>query len=199
MNGLIGGLKKARFYISVSAVYALTLLFVVSAFDIGIFHKKPKLVYATPITPISITNAVVVTAGQPAHVTVPRLGIDLPVDDGAYDAANKTWVLVSNNAYFALPSMMANDYQGTTLIYGHNNMSVFGKLKDIAPGDKVEVTTKNGLKFIYTFGSKTEVQPNDVSVFKYDGPPTLVIQTCSGAWNEIRSLYHFNFEKVIKL
>ena len=197
MNGLAGGFKKARFYLSVSAVYALTLLFAVSAFDVGLFRKKPDLIYATPITPVSITEAVIVTAGKPASIAIPRLAIDLPTDDGVYDAANKTWSLSGTRAHFALPSVVANDYQGTTLIYGHNNKDVFGKLKQLAPGDSMQIKAVNGHVFNYTFEKASDVQPNDLSVFKVDGPPRAVLQTCSGSWNEIRTLYYFKFDKVV--
>src|SRR5258708_457699 len=116
----MGGLsrfRKARFYISVSVIYALTLLFAMGSLNIGVFRKAPVYAQTTPVTPISITRAIVVTAGKPVRIVVPRLGVDLPVDDGTYDIANKTWTLSGYHAQFALPSVVANDYQGNTLIY----------------------------------------------------------------------------------
>ena len=196
MSGLNGGIKKARFYVSVSAIYALTLLFALTAFDVSLFRKKPDLVYAAPVAPISITEAVVVTAGKPTKVELPRLGINLPIEDGVYDTANKTWTLTGTKAHFALPSVVANDYQGTTLIYGHNNKDVFAKAKQLVAGDSLQLKTDNAHTFTYSFERAADVQPNDSSVFKSDGPPTLVIQTCSGSWNEIRTLYYFKFVKV---
>lgn len=196
MNEL-SAFKKARFYLSVSAVYALTLLFVASAFNLAIFHKKPILLNSTPYTPVSITKAIVVTAGKPNQIVIPRLGIDLPIDDGVYDSANQTWSLSGYRAQFALPSVVANDYQGNTLIYGHNNMSVFGKLKTLQPGDSMQLFTDNGHTFNYIYQRLNDVQPDDLSVFKYDGPPTVTVQTCTGNWNEIRRMYQFKFDKAV--
>jgi sortase (surface protein transpeptidase) len=127
---------------------------------------------------------------------VPRLGVDLPVDPGNYDIANQTWTLSGYRAQFALPSVVANDYQGSTLIYGHNNMKVFGKLRDLQPGDTMQLITDNNLTFNYIYESYHDVQPNDLSVFKYNGPPTATVQTCTGSWNEIRRMYDFKFDKV---
>jgi sortase (surface protein transpeptidase) len=130
------------------------------------------------------------------RVVVPRLGVDLPVDEGNYDEANQTWTLSGYHAQFAVASMVANDYQGNTFIYGHNNPSVFGKLKQLVPGDSMQLYTDNGLVFNYVYDTYADLQPNDGSVFKYDGPPRATIQTCAGSWNELRRMYHFDFKEV---
>lgn len=190
-------IRKARFYLSVSALYALTLLFLGSAMvNAGWIHKKPRYASYNPYPPITLTKAIVVTAGKPVRVTVPRLGVDLPVDDGNYDEANRTWTLSGYRAQFALASIVANDYQGNTFIYGHNNPDVFGKLKQLAPGDSMQLYTDNGYVFSYIYTSLEDLQPDDGSVFQNDGPPRATIQTCTGAWNELRRMYHFNFQEV---
>lgn len=193
----ISSLNKIRFYGSVIAVYGLTLLFGLHmATNTGWLHKKPHYIHYDPHLPITLTKAVVVTAGKPVRVTVPRLAIDLPIDDGIYDEANQTWTLSGYRAQFALASVVANDYQGNTFIYGHNNPDVFGKLKQLAPGDTMELYTDNGLVFSYTYTAYDDLQPDDGSIFSYQGPPVATIQTCSGAWNELRRMYHFNFTAV---
>jgi hypothetical protein len=194
MRGL--SYKKARFYTSAGAVYALTLVFLLSSLNIGMFRKTPVYANAQPYQPVSIIKALVITAGKPVEIVFPQLGLDLPVDDGNYDIANQTWTLSGYRAQFALPSVVPNDYQGNTLIYGHNNMKVFGKLRDLQPGDTMQLITNNHLTFNYSYRSYRDVQPDDLSVFKYDGPPTVTVQTCTGSWNEIRRLYEFKFVKV---
>jgi LPXTG-site transpeptidase (sortase) family protein len=197
MIGRASGLQKIRFYVSVSAVYALTLLFAAHLLtNAGWMHKKPHYIRYDPQLPIVLTRALVITAGKPVRVTVPRLNIDLPIDDGVYDEANRTWTLSGYRAQFALASVVANDYQGNTFIYGHNNPSVFGKLKQLNTGDTMQLYTDNGYVFNYIYTAYQDLQPNDGSVFRYDGPPTATIQTCSGAWNEFRRMYHFNFQEV---
>lgn len=197
MVGRASSVKKLRFYVSVSAVYALTLLFAAHLMtNTGWIHKKPHYIKYDPHLPIVLTRAVVITAGEPVRITVPNLGIDLPIDEGQYDEANQTWTLSGYHAQFAMASVVANDFQGNTFIYGHNNPDVFGKLKQLTAGDTMQLYTDNGYVFSYTFTAYADLQPDDGSVFKYDGPPQATIQTCSGAWNELRRMYHFDFTEV---
>lgn len=197
MNGRASGFKKLRFYANVSAVYALTLLFAAHLMThTGWIHKKPHYIKYDPHLPIVLTRAVVVTAGTPVRITVPRLSLDLPIDQGQYDEANQTWTLSGYHAQFAVASVVANNYQGNTFIYGHNNPSVFGKLKQIVPGDTMRLYTDNGYVFTYTYTASTDHQPDDSSIFQYSGPPVVTVQTCAGAWNEIRRMYQFNFSEV---
>ena len=198
MVGRASRFKKLRFYVSVSAVYALTLLFAVHMVaSAGLLHKKPPhYVRYDAQLPIVLTKALVITAGQPVRVVVPRLNIDLQIDEGQYDEANQTWTLSGYHAQFAMASVVANDFQGNTFIYGHNSPNVFGKLRQMAAGDTMQLYTDNGYVFTYSYTAYDDLQPNDGSVFKYDGPPQATIQTCSGAWNEFRRMYHFNFTGV---
>jgi hypothetical protein len=197
MAGRSSSFKKLRFYVSVSAVYALTLLFAAHLMtDAGLMHKQPHYIQYQPRVPVVLTKAIVITAGKPVRVVVPSIGIDLPIDEGNYDEANHTWTLSGYRAQFAVASVVANDYGGNTFIYGHNNPSVFGKLKLMAPGAAVQLYTDNGYVFNYVYTSYADLQPDDGSVFKYEGPPTVTIQTCSGSWNELRRMYHFDFKEV---
>lgn len=148
--------------------------------------------------PVYIPETITVTFGKPVRVVVPRLGIDLKVDEGYYNPADASWTLSDNNAHFAMPTSLANDYNGNTLIYGHNSEHVFGRMKNIAPGDTVEVYTDNGHIFHYVYATSQKVIPEDTSIFQYQGPPIVTIQTCSGNWNEVRSLSTFNFQRVTK-
>jgi LPXTG-site transpeptidase (sortase) family protein len=195
MYGLTRG-RKARFYLSVSAVYAQTLLFAVSIFDLH--RARPVIANAYPVTPVVLTKAIIVTEGKPVRLVIPRLAIDLPIDPGIYDSANNTWTLSGYHAQYALSSVVANDYEGNTLIYGHNNCYVFCKLKFLQPGDGLQVYTDNGHEFSYSYQGSADFKPDDLSIFKLSGPPTVTLQTCTGNWNEIRRMYEFKFEKVVQ-
>lgn len=189
-------LVKARFYTSVGAIYAATLVFGLSA--LGAFDSPPPrpLANAAPIA-VAAPQTVVVNQGKPVALSIPAANLDhLAIDDGVYDPASQAWTLSGNHAQFALSSVVANDYGGNTLIYGHNHWWVFGRLKLMQPGDTMQIFTDNGHVFTYQFTGTTDLQPNDLSVFKFDGPPTVTLQTCAGNWNEIRRMYHFKFIKV---
>jgi sortase (surface protein transpeptidase) len=135
----------------------------------------------------------VATVGKPIGVSVPAVGIDAHVTDGSFNTDTGEWTLSDTSAYFALPSVPANDSNGTTLIYGHAKPGMFEPLVRVTPGMTAEVRTQIGKTFTYEFVSMREVDPSDTTVFTDVGPPTLVLQTCSGPWDVYRALYTFKY------
>jgi LPXTG-site transpeptidase (sortase) family protein len=133
------------------------------------------------------------TVGKPIRLTVPAVGVDVPVADGAFDPNTGEWTLGDSSAYFALPSIPANDSNGTTVIYGHARPGMFEPLINLGPGMSAEVRTDIGKTFNYEFISMREVDPSDTTVFNDVGPPMLVLQTCSGPWDVYRALYTFKY------
>lgn len=149
-----------------------------------------------PVSAPTLPIAPSIISGKPTHISIPSVGIDLHVLPGEYNKATGEWTLSGYNAHFATMTMPANNYQGNTFIYGHNNKYVFGHLKGIKPGQEIEVTTDNGNKFYYSYVSSETVDPSDVGLFQYKGAPRLTVQTCTGTWYEKRQLFFFKFERV---
>jgi LPXTG-site transpeptidase (sortase) family protein len=125
-------------------------------------------------------------SGKPARVVLPALGIDLPVDDGVYDAASGTWNIANKKAFYATITPLVNNDRGNTLIYGHNNHSVFKALHDAKPGMELLVYTDNGKVFHYIYKDAQEVKPTNTKVLRYSNKSSVTLQTCSGNWNEWR-------------
>lgn len=134
--------------------------------------------------------------GKPVHLLVPSLNISLPVIDGYYYSDAKVWTLSLDKAQYATMTAYANNREGNTFIYGHNKAEVFNKLPNIKPGDTAIVYTDNKHKFLYELKEIKAVKPDDTSVFDYQGPPVLTLQTCTGVWYQNRSLYMFSLVKV---
>lgn len=147
-----------------------------------VFANKP--VKQTPEPKIS---------GMANRIVIKSLNIDLPVIYGQYYPTSKTWDLSGDKAHFASLSKLNNNKTGNTLIYGHNNKQVFANLNQIKPGAEVIVYTANNYKFSYVYRSSVETNPNDSSVFYYQGPPMLTLQTCSGIWSQNRQMFAFDF------
>lgn len=137
--------------------------------------------------------------GMPVRIVIPSLGIDLPVGVGSYNPSDGSWSIDASKPYYADISVPVNDSNGQTLIYGHNQTQVFAALAAITPGAEADIYTDNGYVFHYTYSSMTKVVPTDMSVFRTDGPPTLVLQTCTGPWDAYRALYSFKLESVDKV
>lgn len=187
----IGQLLRRYILIAVAAVHILSV-------GLLVFVNRPVAAAAATVTPgIPLFNASVIH-GTPVRISVPDLGLQLPIELGQYVEAIDEWTLSPFNAHFADITAPANNAGGNTFIYGHNNNKVFGPLKKLRAGSQIEIETDNGNKFYYKLAGSRVVQPNDVSVFEYEGRPILTIQTCTGTWHEKRELYTFSFSHVIE-
>jgi len=138
------------------------------------------------------------TIGTPIHVMVPSVGIDTPVRTGSYDIDSSSWTIDHHSAFYADITVPANNINGTTLIYGHAGWGIFNTLPNVTDGAVAYVDTAEGYRFMYVFESKHRVDPSDVSVLNSTGPPQLVLQTCSGAFDAYRTLVTFRFNGVVR-
>lgn len=179
--------KTAQFY---SLAGLLNLAVGVMFYTINI-APTPVLASPTPKVAPVITRQIPATQGIPNRVIIPSLAIDLPVDTGSFNPEDGSWTVDTTRAYYADVSMPVNNSNGTTLIYGHAQSTVFQTLPTIQSDAEAIIYTDNGYSFRYRMTSVHEVQPNDVSVFTDNGPPTLVLQTCIGAYSELRALFSF--------
>lgn len=137
--------------------------------------------------------------GIPVRIVIPSVSIDLPVGAGSYNPNDGTWTVDATKAYYADTSVPINDSNGQTLIYGHNQSPVFAPLANLPDGATADVYTDTGYVFHYRYTSLHKVLPTDMSVFRVDGPPTLVLQTCTGAWDAYRAMYSFKLESEQKV
>jgi LPXTG-site transpeptidase (sortase) family protein len=116
---------------------------------------------------------------------------------GYYYPANKSWSLSLNDAQWGAMTAPANNKQGMTFIYAHYRKGVFLTLPKVKPGQQAIITTDNGHVFTYTFRQSVVTNPADTSLFKYQGQPILILQTCTGAWFQNRQLFMFDLVKAI--
>jgi LPXTG-site transpeptidase (sortase) family protein len=191
-------IARIRYYTCVVLLYVATLFLLgysASPLFFRATSQPQEVVTAQSSLPEAPAQAKI-TYGKPVRIVIPRLGIDLPVDDGVYNPADKSWTLSKNHAHFALLSSLANDKGGSTFIYGHNNKLVFGSLHLVQPGDIAQIYTENGHMFTYKFQRTQEIKPEQVTVLDYQGPPVLTVQTCSGTWYENRQIFSFTYEKI---
>lgn len=141
-----------------------------------------------------VTTASTAPQETPVHITVPSVGIDVDITNGYYDQLTARWTLSETSAFYATPTHMISTDNGNTLIYGHNSDKIFGKLRGMQPGAKAIVTTDTGHTFMYSFISSAAVKPTDVTVLNYTDSPRIMLQTCSGIWNETRQMYSFDLK-----
>lgn len=130
--------------------------------------------------------------GKPVRLQIPSLGIDLAIVDGVYNEKSMAWSLSKDKAHYALPSVQPNNETGNTLIYGHYRPEVFARLHKISAGAEAIITADNGTVFSYKLRDIQTVDPTNVDIFTYEGPPQLTIQTCTGAYMQNRQLFYFD-------
>lgn len=181
--------RQYRFYAQV-AMLNIAVFFMFRTITLPL-PELPVLSVAAPTRPQVIVPEI--AQGIPTRIVVEGVGVDLPVSIGSYNPADQTWTLSDDSAYYADVSVPVNNNNGTTLIYAHAKPTIFGALTGLQPGARVEVQTENGYQFYYEYRSHVNVSPEDTSVFTESGPPTLVLQTCTGVWDEYRAMYTFEF------
>jgi sortase A len=104
-----------------------------------------------------------------AVMTIEKLGIQVPVYDGADD-------FNLNRGVARIKGTARVDAEGNLGIAGHRD-GFFRGLKDIAMGDNIELQTARGIA-VYTVSSITIVDPSDVSVLAPTPERTITLVTC---------------------
>lgn len=137
--------------------------------------------------------------GTPIYIDVPSLGISTPVKKGYYNASERRWTISDYTAFFATTTDEINNDSGSTLIYAHNSDELFGRLRSIKSDAKAIVRTANGYEFIYQLSGIENVYPTQTNKLEHEGKPRLILQTCTGWWNETRQLTYFNFVSYKKI
>jgi sortase (surface protein transpeptidase) len=193
-------LRKLRFYVTIVFLYICTAMFIWYSLQPKPPLSQAQLVAYRQMNPAPAKPKVKIITGQPVRIVIPDSGVDLPVDRGYYDQASDAWTLSGYHAQFAMMSSPANNQSGQTFIYGHNNNNVFGALRHNTPavGSQALIYTDNGHIFSYLFAASSSVGPDDVTILGYAGPPQLTIQTCTGSLDEWRTMYRYNFDKVLQ-
>ena len=127
----------------------------------------------------------------PTYITDTKLGIDLPIIEGGYNASSGEWQIDNNNAHFANLSAPLNSKTGATVIYAHNKDGLFANLSQLERGDTISIRASNNQNYTYKYSNDTLAVPNDGSIFNYNGNYKLVLLSCYGTNSELRRLMYF--------
>lgn len=185
--------QNLRFYSFVGLFFILAGLLLSSQHLVQYWQQKNSQPFFIPSKVQTAANLKKATiSGVPAHIDIPHANISVDVEPGHYNKASQTWTLSTTKAEYATITPKANNGNGNTFIYGHNRWAVFYKLLNVHTGDEAILTTTDHHKFVYKMASRRDTNPNDDSLFRYQGPPILTLQTCSGFWYQNRSLFVFN-------
>lgn len=203
MTASISWRERLRFLLTTGGLYigAVALMGyagVVATPSRPTLATQPPAAVQKTTPPQAGTPEPAVISGKPIRLVIPDAAIDLPIDEGYYDASSDSWTLSDSRLQYATMTMPANNHSGNTFIYGHGTDQVLAPLSRHTPaaGSPAQIYTDNGQIFTYIFQSAHDFTPDDTSIFNYDGPPILTVQTCTGAASEWRTMYTFTYEKV---
>jgi sortase A len=104
-----------------------------------------------------------------AILRIPKLQLEVPVFDGTDD-------LTLNRGAGRISGTARLGEVGNLGIAGHRD-GFFRGLKDVVPGDAVEMETPRGIESYVITGIKVTT-PEDVSVLRPTGEPSLTLVTC---------------------
>lgn len=137
-------------------------------------------------------------APAPVRVVVPDLGLDMPVDAvGVEDDSTMEIPEDAGRAGWYRYGPAPATPEGATVVAAHvdswtTGVGPFSRLKELAPGARVEVTTADGAVHAYVVRDVTQVPKGDAPVeqwFDRTGAPRLVLVTCGGAFD--REVGHY--------
>jgi sortase A len=149
---------------------------------------QPQLVSTAPITRIS----------------VPRVGINAPVEVLTLDGAGamqdpKTPNAVAWYDFSARPGQLGNVVLAGHVDYERYGPAVFWRLRDLKPGDRVEVALADGTVFTYEVASLNYYDIDKAPVKEITGPTSyeaITMITCGGSFN--RSNLSYNQRLIVR-
>ncbi len=142
------------------------------------------------------------TITPPASLSVPDLGIDMPVDGYGLSADGQMALPVSPfRAGWYLYGSAPDSLQGATVVAAHvdsrsEGRGPFSRLRDAQAGMVITVTDTAGVVHTYRVTGIERIAKTDVpwdQVFSAVGEPRLVLVTCGGEWNRQAGSYRHNY------
>lgn len=121
----------------------------------------------------------------PSKITIPSIGIDLPVDIGRIK--DGVWQISYDHPTF-LDTSARPGTGGNIVIYGHNKRAIFGNLPYLSIGQKIIIKTQDGKTHTYIATQKYFVGPDRVDLVSPENSEELTIYTCWGLFDGERAV-----------
>jgi LPXTG-site transpeptidase (sortase) family protein len=143
-------------------------------------HQHPKFLPGTGNTGAGPSQVV-------AYLSIPKLGIkNAQIFDRGVDGSGN--MLIAKGyavTHYANSSPIGS---GNAVLYGHDDIegSIFGRLKDLAIGDELDVTLTDGLSVVYHITARTIVAPTAVQILQPTNDVRLTVFTCWPNWVDTR-------------
>ncbi len=155
-----------------------------------------------PVRSAGLTANPVPAVVPPVGLTIPGLGIQVPVDPVGVQADGQMEIPpLAERAGWYRYGAAPLEPQGTTVIAAHVDSIAsagrgpFARLRDLGPGAPVSVALGDGSSVDYQVQEVRSLPKTDIAwdqVFVRDGAPRLVLITCGGTWQPAVQHYSDN-------
>jgi LPXTG-site transpeptidase (sortase) family protein len=125
----------------------------------------------------TVTSRPATLVSNPIHLTIKRLGINLPIETQEISAT--IWPETDRGVTFVKGSATPGSI-GNSIFYGHNWTSLLGRLPGARIGDEVTITMDNGIVKTFVITKTKIVSPNDTEVLDDTNFSRLTLYTCTG-------------------
>lgn len=132
-------------------------------------------------------NELVVDPGRTRAAAPQHIFIQWRVDTDITPATlqNGKWSIDPLTATYLVQAAHPGE-GGNTVIYGHNTREILGNIRVLVPGEKITLTTDDGVAHQYEVEWTKEVAPTDVSAVQPTDHEALTLFTCSGLLDSMR-------------
>jgi len=156
--------------------FFLSLIFF--AFFLLVFYQQnnPQNITFANSAKVLSSNTINETTA-PTGIIIPSIHVWLPVYNAS--VTNGNWETTNKGVSFLSGSATVGGV-GNAIFYGHDWPNLLGNLKNVLPGDTIQIISKTGEEFFYEVSTVQEVTPADVSVLAQTVDSRVTIYTCSG-------------------
>lgn len=116
----------------------------------------------------------------PTAINIPQLNLNLSIAPGSI--SNNEWTLYEDKVSWLSTSKTPGE--GNVILYAHNKEPLFGNLKNLRPGDQIELEHA-GKKYSYKVVEKRRVLPTDIDEILSE-QDQLTLYTCDGSFDQKR-------------
>ncbi len=192
--------SRKTFVLKIMPLYGLTLL----AFTFPYFYKSLSIKRVIATNDVRINQTIESPAAKPtqtalpASISLPRLGINLDVQDGHYNPTTRLWTLSNDSVFYASDvTTPLSSKKSNTLIYGHNRADVLKKTEKLVEGDQLLIKGRNGKLFEYYYVHDNYANPTDTNILGLAAEkPEIRLMTCEGTFYQYRRIMTFRLLKV---
>ena len=114
---------------------------------------------------------------RPTIIRIPTLDLELPIVPTKLE--NSRWQATSEGVSYLTTTPQPGE-SGNSIMYGHNWPNLLGRLKQVKPGQIIEVLFSDGNKSTFEIAFTTVVTPDQTHILNQTDDRRLTLYTCTG-------------------